>query len=197
MSAPNERGQRLDEVTVFFDRDGTLNPDPGYIGRPEDFELHPGVGAALSRLNRAGARLILVTNQSGIARGMFTLADLEAIHDKLRRLLALHGARLDAIYHCPHHPDECCTCRKPAVGMAERAIADFALNRSCMYLVGDQSVDIEMAKRLKARSIFVTTGHGSRETLSALSARGLQPDYVANGLDAAVDWIFRDASRAG
>lgn len=197
MSAPEERGQLLDEVTVFLDRDGTLNPDPGYIGRPEDFALHPGVGEALSRLNRAGARLILVTNQSGIARGMFTLADLEAIHDKLRDLLAVHGARVDAIYHCPHHPDEGCTCRKPATGMAERAIADFALNRSRMYLVGDQSSDVEMAKRLRARSIFVTTGHGSRETLAALSARSLQPDYVANSLERAVDWIFRDANLPG
>ena len=190
-------GKRLDEVAVFFDRDGTLNPDPGYIGRPEDFELHPGAGAALSRLNSAGARLILVTNQSGIARGMFTLADLDAIHDKLRDLLALHGARLDAIYHCPHHPDECCTCRKPATGMAERAIVEFALNRSRLYLVGDQCVDIEMAKRLKARSVFVTTGHGSRETLAAISARRLEPDYVADSLDMAVDWIFRDASPTG
>jgi heptosyltransferase-2 len=194
LSARDERWQRLDEVTVFLDRDGTLNPDPGYIGRLEDFELHPGAGAALSRLNRAGARLILVTNQSGIARGKLTLADLEAIHDKLRDLLALDGARIDAIYHCPHHPDEGCTCRKPAVGMAERAIAEFALNRSRMYLVGDQSSDVEMAKRLGARSVFVTTGHGSRETLVALSARCLQPGCVANSLDEAVDWIFRDAN---
>jgi heptosyltransferase II len=192
----DERRQRLDEVTVFFDRDGTLNPDPGYIGRPEDFALHPGAGAALSRLNRAGARVILVTNQSGIARGKFTLADLEAIHDKLRDLLALHGARVDAIYHCPHHPDEGCTCRKPAIGMAERAIVEFALNRSRMYLVGDQAGDVEMAKRLGARSVLVTTGHGSRETLAALSARCLQPDFVANSLDRAVDWIFRDADQA-
>src|SRR5204863_4090429 len=113
-------------------------------------------------------------NQSGIARGLFTLADLEAIHDKLRDLLALHGARFDAIYYCPHHPDECCTCRKPAIGMAERALSEFVLNRSRMYLVGDQSRDIEMAKRLEARSIFVTTGHCSRETLAELSARRLK-----------------------
>jgi len=186
----DDRVSRLDDVTVFFDRDGTLNPDPGYIGRPEDFELYPGAGAALARLNRAGARVILVTNQSGIARGMFTLDDLKAVHDKLAHRLALHGARLDAIYHCPHHPDEQCTCRKPAIGMAERAIADLALNRSRIYLVGDQSSDVEMAKRLKARSIFVTTGHGSAETLVELSARQLQPDYVTDSLERAVDWIF-------
>jgi heptosyltransferase II len=197
LSALDVRGQRLDDVTIFFDRDGTLNPDPGYIGRPEDFELHPGVGAALSRLNRAGARLILVTNQSGIARGKFTLTDLEAIHDKLRDLLAVHGARVDAIYHCPHHPDEGCTCRKPNIGMAERAIAEFAVNRSRMYVVGDQAGDIEMAKRLEARGVLVTTGHGSRETLATLSARCLQPDYVTDSLDRAVDWIFWDANLPG
>ncbi|MGC1816187.1 MAG: HAD family hydrolase [Casimicrobiaceae bacterium] len=196
MSAPGERWQPLKEVTVFFDRDGTLNPDPGYISRPEDFELHPGAGTALSRLNRAGARVIVLTNQSGIGRGKFTLADLRTIHDKLQDLLALHGARLDAIYHCPHRPDEGCSCRKPATGMAERAIAEHALNRSRMYLVGDQSGDIEMAKRLEARSVLVTTGHGSRETLAELSARGLPPDCVADCLRGAVDWIFQDANLA-
>lgn len=196
MSAPEERWQPLEEVTVFFDRDGTLNPDPGYISRPEDFELHSGAGTALSRLNRAGARVIVVTNQSGIGRGKFTLADLRTIHDKLHDLLALHGARLDAIYHCPHSPDEGCSCRKPAIGMAERAIAEHALNRSRMYLVGDQSGDIEMAKRLEARSVLVTTGHGSRETLAELSARALPPDYVADCLHKAVDWIFQDANLA-
>jgi len=193
LNAAEERGSRLDNVTVFFDRDGTLNPDPGYIGRPEDFELHPGAGAALARLNRADARLILVTNQSGLARGKFTVADLDAIHDKLRRLLALQGAWLDAIYHCPHHPDDGCACRKPGIGMAERAVADFALDRSRMYLVGDQAVDIEMARRLEARSIFVTTGHGSRDTLAALLARQLSPDHVAGSLADAVDWVFLDA----
>jgi len=195
--AADEPGKWLDRVTVFLDRDGTLNPDPGYIRRPEDFELHPGAGAALSRLNRAGARLIVVTNQSGIARGKLTLADLELVHGKLRYALARHGARLDAIYYCPHHPDEGCACRKPAIGMAERAIADFALDRSRMYLIGDQLGDIEMAKRLEARSVFVTTGHGSDETLTGLLERGLRPDFVADGLDTAVDWLFRDANPVG
>jgi heptosyltransferase-2 len=194
LSALDERVQRLDDVAVFLDRDGTLNPDPGYIGRPEDFELHQGVGAALSRLNRAGARLILVTNQSGIARGIFKPSDLNAIHNKLGYLLSLHGARLDAIYYCPHHPEDGCSCRKPALGMAERAIGDLALDHSRMYVIGDQCSDIEMAKRLKARSVFVTTGHGSVETLAALSAHRLQPDYVADNMEKVVDWIFVDSS---
>jgi heptosyltransferase-2 len=197
LNAQDDRVRQLDGVAVFLDRDGTLNPDPGYIGRPEDFELHPGVGAALARLNRAGACLILVTNQSGIARGMFTPDDLEAIHEKLADRLALHGARFDAIYHCPHHPEERCTCRKPAIGMAERAIAELGLDRSRMYLVGDQASDVEMAKRLEARSIFVTTGNGTAQTLAALRSRRLLPDHVADCLEMAVDWILLDAQRVG
>jgi heptosyltransferase-2 len=197
LSTADESEKWLDTVTVFFDRDGTLNPDPGYIRRPEDFELHPGAGAALRRLKRAGARLIVVTNQSGIARGKLTLADLELIHAKLRNVLARHGVCLDAIYYCPHHPDEGCACRKPAVGMAQRAMADFALDPSRMYLVGDQLGDIEMAKRLKARSIFVTTGNGSDQALKALQEHEIRPDFVADGLDMAVDWILGDARAVG
>jgi len=185
--------QRLDNVTVFLDRDGTLNHDSGYIACPEEFELYPGAAAALARLNLAGARLILVTNQSGIGRGKLTVADLDDIHEKLRHQLELQGARLDGIYFCPHHPDDACVCRKPAVGMAERAIADLKVVTSSMYLIGDQSCDIEMAKRLKARSIFVTTGRDSAKTLQHLNAIGLRPQHVAPCLASAVDWIFHDA----
>ena len=193
MSAAANQPLRLDGVVVFLDRDGTLNPDSGYIARPEDFELRPGAGDALGRLNRAGARLILVTNQSGVARGRFSLADLDAIHDKLRGLLAEHGSWLDAIYYCPHHPDAGCVCRKPRLGMAEKAIADLGLDRSRLYLVGDQTGDIEMAKGLGARSILVTTGHGFEATLAQLASRHLNPDFVASSLAVATDWIFRDA----
>lgn len=187
-----EAQPRLDGVTAFFDRDGTLNPDPGYIARPEDFELLPGAGAALRRLNVAGARVIVVTNQSGIARGKFKPADLERIHQKLLQLLAHDGARIDAIYHCPHHPEDNCACRKPAVGMVERAIADFGLDRSRMYVIGDHERDIEMATRLGARSILVTTGNGSFDALRALYENGFLPDFVAKDLDTAVNWIFLD-----
>jgi heptosyltransferase-2 len=192
LSAP-ERHLQLAGVTVFFDRDGTLNPDPGYIGDPDDFELHAGVGVALERLSLAGARLIVLTNQSGLARGKFTVADLDAIHQKLRHLLAVHGVCLDAIYYCPHHPDDGCSCRKPGIGMAERAIADFALDRSRIFLVGDQSGDIEMAKRLGARSIFVTTGRDSNQALAEFAARRVTPDYIADSVGTATDWIIRTA----
>jgi heptosyltransferase-2 len=107
---------------VFLDRDGTLNIDTGYLKSPDDLTVLPGVGAALARLKQAGARLIVVTNQSGLGRGYFTSKDLEAIHHKLRLVLAEDGVTLDGVYFCPHHPDDRCNCRKPARGMIDRAL---------------------------------------------------------------------------
>src|SRR5438093_1023531 len=108
---------RLDGVTVFLDRNGTLNRDTGYVKTPEELELFPGVIEAVARLNQAGARVVLTTNQSGVARGLITTAALDAIHARLRALLEAGGASLDAIYYCPHHPDDACSCRKPRPGL--------------------------------------------------------------------------------
>ena len=124
----------LKGVTVFLDRDGTLNPDPGYLGGPADLELLPGAGAALARLKAAGATLVVITNQSGVARGKFTLTDLERIHAKLKMLLAIEGAALDGLYFCPHHPDDGCSCRKPRTAMIERAVAELGLDVSRAYV---------------------------------------------------------------
>ncbi len=180
-------------VTVFLDRDGTLNPDSGYIGAPSGFELLPGVAEGLARLKRAGARLVVVTNQSGVARGKFTLKDLELVHAKLRTLLEAEGVALDAVYFCPHHPDDQCLCRKPGTAMVERAAADLGLDLSRAYVIGDQSRDIELAKRVGARSVLVTTGPGSQEAVGALRAGGTEPDAVVPSLSDAVEWIVREA----
>mgnify|MGYP003333570688 FL=1 len=136
----------LKGVTIFLDRDGTLNPDPGYISSPDQFELFPGVAAALARLTRAGARLVVVTNQSGVGRGLFSSADLEAIHAKLRRLLQDAGVSLEAIYVCPHHPDERCACRKPETGMIDRAVRELRIDLSRSYLIGDHAKDMEIGR---------------------------------------------------
>jgi heptosyltransferase-2 len=111
---PGLTSTSLAGVTVFLDRDGTLNVDTGYVKSPDDFTVLPGVGAALARLKQAGARLVVVTNQSGLGRGYFSSRDLEAIHSKLRLVLAEDGVTLDGLYFCPHHPDDHCNCRKPA-----------------------------------------------------------------------------------
>ncbi|HVG03169.1 MAG TPA: lipopolysaccharide heptosyltransferase II, partial [Nitrospira sp.] len=124
-------------VTVFLDRDGTLNRDTGYIKSPDELILLPGVGAALARLKQAGARLVVVTNQSGLGRGYFAGKDLEAIHAKLRMLLADDHVTLDGIYFCPHRPDDRCNCRKPAPGMIDRAVAELRIDLDRAYVIGD------------------------------------------------------------
>ena len=179
--------------TVFLDRDGTLNPDSGYIGAPSGFELLPGVAEGLARLKRAGARLVVVTNQSGVARGKFTLKDLESVHVKLRTLLEAEGVSVDALYFCPHHPDDRCLCRKPGTAMVERAVADLKLDLSRAYVIGDQTRDVELAKRIGARSLLVTTGPDSLQAAEELRGTAMEPDTVATSLSEAADWILRDA----
>ena len=148
---------------VFLDRDGVLNRNPadgGFVTSWEQFQLLPGVEPAIARLNRSGRTVIVVTNQRGIALGLYSEADLLALHDRLREHLAEHGARLDAIYHCPHDNGQC-HCRKPQTGMFEQAFRDFpgaAAGNSLM--IGDSVSDMEAAARLGMRSILIADPAG-------------------------------------
>lgn len=188
----------LSGYTIFLDRDGTLNPDPGYIRSSDQFVLFPGVAQALSRLKQAGARLIVVTNQSGVGRGFFSAGDLDGIHAKLRYLLGEAGASLDAIYICPHHPNDGCDCRKPNRGLIDRAVGEQRIDLTRSYLIGDHARDIELAKRVGSRSILVTTGAVLPEQVEGLKASGPIPDRVVSSLAEAVDWLLTDArSRMG
>lgn len=191
----DQTDQILSGYTIFLDRDGTLNPDPGYIKSPDQFELFPGVPEALIRLKRAGARLIVVTNQSGIARGFLTRDDLDAVHMKLKRLLDAAGASLDSIYCCPHHPDDGCGCRKPNRGMIDQAVREWGVNLDRSYLIGDHTRDIELAKRIGARSVLVTTGVIPRQEAERLNAPGPVPDWIASSLAEAADRLLSDASK--
>ena len=191
---PGLTSTSLAGVTVFLDRDGTLNVDTGYVKSPDDFTVLPGVGAALARLKQAGARLVVVTNQSGLGRGYFSSRDLEAIHSKLRLVLAEDGVTLDGLYFCPHHPDDHCNCRKPARGMIDRAHAELKVDLSRSYVIGDSIRDVELAKQVGARSLLVMTGPSGAEALADLMARDLPPDYVAEELSQAVDWIVAHAT---
>ncbi|MCI1279394.1 MAG: lipopolysaccharide heptosyltransferase II [Nitrospira sp.] len=192
--SPRLSSTSLAGVTVFLDRDGTLNVDTGYVKSPDDFTVLPGVGAALARLKQAGARLVVVTNQSGLGRGYFTSKDLEAIHGKLRAILAEDGVTLDGLYFCPHHPDDRCNCRKPARGMIDRALAELQVDLSRAYVVGDSVRDVELAKLVGAQSLLVMTGPSGAEALADLTARDLPPDYVAEAMSQAVDWIVAHAT---
>jgi heptosyltransferase-2 len=185
----------LEGVTVFLDRDGTLNYDPGYLSVAAELKLLSGVGPALARLKRAGAKLVVVTNQSGVGRGIFTLKDLEAIHARLEGLLEQEEVALDAIYFCPHHPDDGCRCRKPNIGMVERARSELQLDLRRSYLIGDHARDIQLAKRVGAKGILLTTDLVDAQALDALQAAEAMPDAVATSMAEAVDWILEDAAK--
>lgn len=186
----------LDGVTVFLDRDGTLNYDPGYLRVAAELKLLAGVGPALARLKRAGARLVVVTNQSGVGRGIFTLKDLETIHARLEGLLEQEDVALDAIYFCPHHPDDGCHCRKPNVGMVERAVSELQLDLHRSYLIGDHARDMQLAKRVGAKAILLTTALVDEQALEMLEAEQAMPDAVATSMFDAVDWILADAAKS-
>lgn len=155
---------------VFIDRDDTIAQDVPYCSRPEDLKLFPGVGESVRKLNEAGYLAVLVTNQSGIGRGYFDAETLERIHDKLRSDLEAEGARLDAIYYCPHRPDEGCGCRKPATGMLERAVRDLGIDLRSSYVIGDSENDVAMGRKAGCRCIQVTEGVDFNKAVRAILA---------------------------
>ena len=195
----NQTNQRniLAGVTVFLDRDGTLNYDPGYLKSAAELRLLPGVGTSLARLKAAGAKLVVVTNQSGIGRGLFTHKDLEAVHARLQGLLEQEEAALDAIYFCPHHPDDGCRCRKPGTAMVERAASELQLDLTRSYLIGDHARDMQLAKYVGAKAVLLTAGPVDPLGLEALKIAQALPDTFARSMTEAVDWIFADVGGLG
>ncbi len=186
---------------VFVDRDGTLNRERHYLRRVADLRLLPGTAAAVRALDAAGFAVVVVTNQSGVARGLIAPRTLAAIHRTLERRLAGSGARLAGIYVCPHHPTvgapplrRRCRCRKPAPGLVERAVRELGLDLRRSYCVGDTEVDLGLAAATGTRAVLVRTGHG-RRTEATRDAEG-RPAHVAPNFRAAAEWIIDDAQRA-
>jgi len=177
---------------VFLDRDGTLIEDSGFIRDPERVVLIPGAAAALGRLIGAGYRAIVVTNQSGIARGSIRLEDFERVSARLDELLAAEGAALTASYYCPHHPavDGVCECRKPALGNYRLAAFEHDLDLARSVWIGDRMTDLEPARAFEARAILVLTGHGARVD-DDLEQLGIE---VAQSLVEAVDLVLAEPS---
>ncbi len=150
---------------VFLDRDGTLIVEREYLSDPEGVVLIPGTTEALAALRRAGYALVIVTNQAGIARGLYGEAEYEAVSARLMRMLEEAGAPVDAVYHCPHHPDVtgACRCRKPDTGMHEAAARDLGLDLAASWYVGDKRTDVLPAEKLGGRGVLVRTGYGAEE----------------------------------
>jgi len=172
---------------VFLDRDGTLNHDDGYLADPEGVVLLPGAAEAVALLNRHGVKAVVVTNQSGVARGLFSVETMHATNARLAALLADAGAKIDAWYVCPHHPEDACGCRKPGTELATRAAHDLGVNPARCAMIGDRRTDIEFARRLGGRAVLVLTGEG-QNTAAAWDDR-TPPDYIANTVYEAVQWL--------
>lgn len=186
---------------VFLDRDGTINEEVKYLGSPHQLRIIPGAAEAIARLNQVGIPVIVVTNQSGIARGYYTEDDVQDVHNYMDKLLADHGAHVNAYYYCPHHPDAIvkkfavdCECRKPRTGMLSAAAAQENVSLSQAYVVGDKRSDLRAAVNAGARGILVRTGYGAKteeELLREAEATGAAlVTNIVDDLAAAVEQIL-------
>ena len=163
---------------VFLDRDGTLIAEKHYLSNPDDVELLPGAVEALKLMKSAGYKLILVTNQSAIGRGIFDESRLTEIHAKFEKLLAEQDIALDAIHYCPHLPSDACECRKPNSGMAEQAQISHSIDFENSFVVGDNLGDVGLGKNIGAKSILVRTGYGAKIESQAVSDAYIVVDDV-------------------
>jgi D-glycero-D-manno-heptose 1,7-bisphosphate phosphatase len=167
---------------VLLDRDGTINEEIGYVLRPDELRLIPGAAGAIRDLRALDLGVVVVTNQSPVGRGWITEAELAAIHDHLRELLRSAGTDVDAIEHCPHLPEDDCSCRKPHTALVERAAADLGFDPAEAFVVGDHADDMALGRAIGARTILVRTGHGEEELEAA---RDLADLVVADLAEAA------------
>lgn len=180
------------EFAVFVDRDGTINVDVDFLSSPGQLRLIPRSAAAIRELNELGIPVIVITNQSGIARGLFTEEDLQRVHAELDRMLENEGASVTAYFYCPHHPSEGieryvtdCECRKPKPGMLIAAQKKFGFDLTRSYLIGDKCVDMTAARSAGASAVQVATGYGATEK----DLCGAERDFFAADLFEAVQFI--------
>jgi histidinol-phosphate phosphatase family protein len=174
---------------VFLDRDGTINEERIYLRDPAEFKLLPGAGQAIRRLNQAGWAVVVVSNQSGLARGYFSAETLAAIHQRLTQDLAREEAYLDGIYVCPHQPADGCACRKPGLALFEQAARELSLNLAESVFIGDKMTDLQPGYRLGRPTTLVLTGHGQAEWAQR-EIWDFTPSMVVDSLVAAVDWLL-------
>jgi D-glycero-D-manno-heptose 1,7-bisphosphate phosphatase len=170
---------------VVLDRDGTIIAERHYLSDPAQVELLPGAAEGLRRMAALGLGLIVVTNQSGVARGYFDLQRVDEIHARMRTLLAAEHVKLDGIYVCPHAPDADCTCRKPRAGLVLAAAAQLHFAPRECFVIGDKPCDIELGQALSATTILVRTGYGAEHE----AAGSVRPDHVVDDLCAAAELI--------
>jgi D-glycero-D-manno-heptose 1,7-bisphosphate phosphatase len=186
----------MSHSAVFLDRDGTINHEVNYLSDVAQFALIDGVARGVQMLNQAGLKVIVITNQAGVARGYLTEQKLECIHRAMREELQALQATIDAVYYCPHHPSEGlppylreCDCRKPSPGLLTRAAADWDLDLSRSFMVGDKLSDLRAGHQAGCATILVRTGYGS-DVEKTLASQSLQPRFIAANLLEASEWIL-------
>jgi len=172
---------------VFLDRDGTIIVEKNYLHKIEDVEFIPGAGKALARLKKKGFLLILVTNQSGVSRGFFTMEDVQRVHRHLLAVLQKDGATLDGIYICPHQPEDNCDCRKPKTKHLRDAAQKFGIDLTKSFVVGDRDLDVHLGQGAGCKAVLVRTGYGDEVMAKDLA----KPDYFAADLPDAAEWILK------
>jgi len=181
---------------VFLDRDGTIGEEMGYVNHIDRFQIFPFAAEAIRRLNQAEIPVIVVTNQSGIARNIFPESLVHEVHKKMVSQLAAAGAWIDGIYYCPHKSEDVCDCRKPNPGMLERAAREHTLDLGASWVVGDRYGDLEMGYAAGARGILVMTGYGRGEYEFHRATWPRQPDVLAENLMDAVRCILQNGGDA-
>lgn len=188
---------KMRRPAVFIDRDGTISEEVGYVNHPSRYRVYPYSAEAVGKLNQAGWLAILVTNQAGVARGYFAESMIREVHHILTDELAREGARLDAIYYCPHHPSvgappfrQACDCRKPLPGLITRAAAEHHIDLDNSWMIGDRASDVELARNANLRSAFVLSGYGRGEWEFSRHTFKHTPEIIAENLLDAVNQIL-------
>ena len=182
---------------VFLDRDGTISEDVGYLNDVSQFRMFPFAAEAIRRLNDANLPVIVVTNQSGVGRGFFAESMVHIVHEEMTQQLAAAGAHLTAIYYCPHTSDDDCQCRKPKPGMLRQAAREHSVDMARSFVVGDRYGDVELAQANGGRGVLVKTGYGAEDLRVNGASWARLPDFVADDLADAVDWILRSMANLG
>lgn len=188
-------------AAVFLDRDGVINEEVGYLDNLDKLKVIPCAYEAIKLINESGMKAVVISNQSGVARGMITEEFVKKTNDHLQTILQKQGVYINNFYYCPHHPTEgeepyrkVCECRKPAPGMFLAAARDLNINLKLSYMIGDRFLDMEAAKKVGVKGVLVRTGYGEllqddgpdKETVEG------KPDYIATDILEAVKWILKD-----
>jgi histidinol-phosphate phosphatase family protein len=175
---------------VFFDRDGVINKEVSYLDSTDKVEILPGTAEAIKLLNQKNFKVVIITNQSGIARGYFTINTLNEIHNLIQNELMKSSAKIDAFYFCPHLPSDDCECRKPKIGLIKKAEKELDIDLTSSYFIGDTISDLKAGINAGLKSILVLTGYGEKEK-KKLEEMDLQVDYITPDTLSAVSWILK------